>query len=131
MLFFTNPIFMKKQERSAHFAFLFWLLVLSTSATFAQEDNYCIPHVASQNLYISDFKFITISNPSGNNGYTFYPTYTTVEPGQNYFYSLTFPGGSGPKFYALYIDFDGNGDFMGGSELLVNMGTSSDYAAEM
>ncbi len=116
---------MKKQERSARFVFLLCLLFWSTISS-AQVD-YCIPEVLSEDLYITKFKFNTIDNPSGNNGYTFYPIMTTVEPGQVYNYSVTFPGGSGFKYYAIYADFDGDGFFTGTNEQLVNISTPFDH----
>ncbi|GJM35289.1 MAG: hypothetical protein DHS20C18_42900 [Saprospiraceae bacterium] len=94
-----------------------------------QSNQYCIPSYSppSGGIHITHFTFNTIDNVSGENGYTNYPIHTTVLAGEVYSYSITFPGGSGFKYFGIYADFDGDGNFTNANETLVYSTTQSDY----
>jgi hypothetical protein len=61
-----------------------------------------------------------VSNPSGNNGYTYYPTQIIdIAEGISLNYSIAFSNQQ-PKYYAVYSDWDASGDFGGAGELVAS-----------
>lgn len=91
------------------FSFIFLLCIPFLSS--AQDDEYCIPYVEGEDIYITNFYFNDINNNSGNDNYMFFPSpVTTIVPGFTYNYSISFST-TAQKYYAAYFDLNGDGVF--------------------
>lgn len=119
---------MIKFTPSGSWKILGWCLFLTASLSGSlTAQSYCIPATNSSEIYIAHFNLQTIENFSGNDGYTNYPLYATLFPGQTYPFQITMPASSGGvmKYYALYADFNDNGSFSDPGELVASGSTTA------
>ncbi|MCB0515501.1 MAG: zinc-dependent metalloprotease family protein [Chitinophagales bacterium] len=90
---------------------------------------YCYPTGNTQDEYIDNVTFASINNTSGNNnGYADFTNISAnVVIGDTYNFSLTpaFTGQTWNEYWAIYIDFNGDGDFDDSGENIFTLTTSS------
>lgn len=109
-----------------HLCLLLFAFQLGTLNLSAQDDLYCDPEVeVVDDLYITHFFMNNVSNPSGNNGYTFYSSQVIdIAEGVPLNFNIIFSNQQ-PKYFAVYADWDASGDFGGAGELVASGFTTS------
>lgn len=90
------------------------------SVSMIVNSNYCIPTLGvtgNTNGYIHEFEFnYQLINSSGDGDYTFYPLNINAIADSHYVVHLT--SGGSQQYFAAYIDYNGDGDFLDANELI-------------
>jgi M6 family metalloprotease-like protein len=80
---------------------------------------YCIPTDITPSDYIANIEFGSINNPAAGEGYTYDPGIHLFNSGQSYQVTLTPANDRNRNFWRIWIDANGDGDFIDSDEQLL------------